>query len=242
MRISDWSSDVCSSDLLFARTEARFDERAPDTKLSEPRAWFWGTLWQFWPIYSHVLLASILINCFAIASPLFIMNVSDRVVTNQAVPRLWVLAAGVIIVFGFEFVMRTLRTYFVDIAGTNADVIVASRLLVHLMSTRLDAKPASTGAMANNLREFESLREFFTSGTLVALVDLPFIFLFIGVIFIVSGPVAFVPLAMVTLVILVGLFLQYPLRSVVERRQRAASQKHAQIGRASCRATGCQTG
>src|SRR3546814_13045069 len=84
---------------LFARTEARFDERAPDTKLSEPRAWFWGTLWQFWPIYSHVLLASILINCFAIASPLFIMNVYDRVVPNQAVETLWVLAAGVIIVF-----------------------------------------------------------------------------------------------------------------------------------------------
>src|SRR3546814_10368790 len=98
MRISDWSSDVCSSEL--------------------------------------VLLASILINCFAIASPLFIMNVYDRVVPNQAVETLWVLAAGVIIVFGFEFVMRNLRTYFVDIAGKNADVIIASRLLEHLMSTR----------------------------------------------------------------------------------------------------------
>src|SRR3546814_12340927 len=122
--------------------------------------------------------------------------------------------------------MRNLRTYFVDIAGKNADVIIASRLLEHLMSTRLDAKPASTGAMANNLREFESLREFFTSGTLVALVDLPFIFLFIGVIFIVFGPVAFVPLAMVPLVILVGLFLQYLLRS--------------EIGRAACRERVCQ--
>ncbi len=212
---------------IFARTEARFDERAPDTKLSEPRAWFWGTLWQFWPIYSHVLLASILINCFAIASPLFIMNVYDRVVPNQAIETLWVLAAGVVTVFGFEFVMRNLRTYFVDVAGKNADVIIASRLLEQLMATRLDAKPASTGAMANNLREFESLREFFTSGTLVALVDLPFIFLFVGVIFVVAGPVAFVPLAMVPLVIMVGLFLQYPLRSVIEKSQREASQKHA---------------
>src|SRR5690606_22328210 len=86
---------------IFARTEARFDERAPETKLVEPRAWCWGTLWQFWPIYSHVLLASVLINCFAIASPLFIMNVYDRVVPNQAVETLWVLAAGVVTVFGF---------------------------------------------------------------------------------------------------------------------------------------------
>jgi ATP-binding cassette subfamily C protein LapB len=155
------------------------------------------------------------------------MNVYDRVVPNQAIETLWVLAIGVTTVFGFEFVMRNLRTYFVDVAGKNADVIIASRLLEQLMSTRLDSKPASTGAMANNLREFESLREFFTSGTLVALVDLPFIFLFIGVIYIVSGPVAFVPLCMVPLVILAGLFLQYPLRALVEKSQREASQKHA---------------
>ena len=121
------------------------------------------------------------------------MNVYDRVVPNNAVETLWVLALGVMTVFAFEFIMRNMRTYFVDVAGKNADVIIASRLLEQLMSTRLDSKPASTGAMANNLREFESLREFFTSGTLVALVDLPFIFLFIGVIYIVSGPVAVVP-------------------------------------------------
>src|SRR3546814_12824396 len=142
MRISDWSSDVCSSDLLFARTEALFDERAPDTKLSEPRALFWGTLWQFWPIHSHVLLATILINCFAIASPLFIMNVYDRVVPNQAVATRRVLAAGVIIVFGFEFVMRNPRTYFVAIAGQYATVLITHRLRAKSLSTHRDAKPA----------------------------------------------------------------------------------------------------
>src|SRR3546814_12188102 len=122
MRISDWSSDVCSSDLLFARTEALFDERAPDTKLSEPRALFWGTLWQFWPIYSHVLLSSILINCFAIASPLFITTVYDRVVSNQAVANLRMLAGTVISVLGFELSIRTLRPYFVNMPSKHADV------------------------------------------------------------------------------------------------------------------------
>ena len=95
---------------IYARPEFRFDERAPDIKVKEYRSWFWGTLWQFWPIYSHVLLASIVINCFAIASPLFIMNVYDRVVPNNAMETLWVLAIGVLTVFGFEFVMRNLRT------------------------------------------------------------------------------------------------------------------------------------
>ncbi len=212
---------------LFARPEFKFDQRAADIRLAQPREWFWGTLAKFWPIYSHVLLASVLINCFALASPLFIMNVYDRVVPNNAIETLWVLALGVVTVFVFEFVMRNLRTYFVDVAGKNADVIIASRLLEQLMSMKLASKGASTGAMANNLREFESLREFFTSGTVVALVDLPFIFLFVGVIWLVAGPVAFIPLLVVPLVVLVGLIMQFPLRRVIEKTHRESSQKHA---------------
>ncbi|RMD65103.1 MAG: type I secretion system permease/ATPase, partial [Alphaproteobacteria bacterium] len=212
---------------IFARPEYKFDQRASDIRLHHPRAWFWGTLGKFWPIYSHVLIASILINTFAVASPLFIMNVYDRVVPNNAIETLWVLALGVVTVFVFEFIMRNLRAYFVDVAGKNADVLIASRLLEQLMAMKLANKGPSTGAMANNLREFESLREFFTSGTLVALVDLPFVFLFIGVIFLVSGPVAFVPLSVVPLVVLAGLILQFPLRRVIERSHREATQKHA---------------
>ncbi len=212
---------------IFARPEFKFDQRASEMRLTQPRVWFWGTLAKFWPIYSHVLLASALINCFAIASPLFIMNVYDRVVPNNAIETLWVLALGVITVFTFEFVMRNLRTYFVDVAGKNADVIIASRLLEQLMSMRLESKGPSTGAMANNLREFEALREFFTSGTVVALVDLPFIFLFVGVIWLVAGSVAFIPLTVVPLVILVGVILQFPLRSVIEKTHRESTQKHA---------------
>ncbi len=212
---------------IFVRPEYKFDQRASDIRLSQPRAWFWGTLAKFWPIYSHVLMASILINLFAIASPLFIMNVYDRVVPNNALETLWVLALGVVTVFVFEFIMRNLRTYFVDVAGKNADVIIASRLLQQLMSMKLASKGPSTGAMANNLREFESLREFFTSGTLVALVDLPFIFLFVAVIYLVAGPVAFIPLAAVPIVIFVGVIMQFPLRNVIEKTHREQSQKHA---------------
>jgi ATP-binding cassette subfamily C protein LapB len=212
---------------IYARPEYKFDQRAVELRLTQPKAWFWGTLAQFWPIYSHVLLASVLINCFALASPLFIMNVYDRVVPNNALESLWVLALGVTTVFVFEFVMRNVRTYFVDVAGKNADVIIASRLLQQLMSMKLASKGPSTGAMANNLREFESLREFFTSGTVVVLVDLPFILLFLGVIWLVAGPVAFIPLAAVPVVVLVGALLQFPLRRVVEKTYREATQKHA---------------
>ena len=224
--IADLQSDY-SGYAIFLRADYRFDARSSEIRLADPKAWFWGTIRKFWPIYNHVALASILINMFAIASPLFIMNVYDRVVPNNALETLWVLALGVGIVFVFEFVMRNMRTYFVDTAGKNADVIIASRLLEQVMAMRLDKKPPSTGALANNLRDFESLRDFFTSGTLVAFVDLPFVFLFIGVIWLVAGNVALIPLAVVPLVILVGAILQYPLRNVIEKTHREQSQKHA---------------
>ena len=102
---------------IFARPEFRFDERAPDIRVKQYKSWFWGTLLQFWPVYGHVLLASVLINSFAVASPLFIMNVYDRVVPNAAIETLWVLATGVMIVFMFDFLLKGLRGYFIDAAG-----------------------------------------------------------------------------------------------------------------------------
>ena len=212
---------------IFVRPRLAFDSRAPDESHSQTRSWFWGTLTKFWPIYSHVLLASVLINSFAVALPLFIMNVYDRVVPNNALETLWVLSLGIGTVLVFEFLMRNLRSYFVDVAGKNADVIIANDLIAQVMAMRLDRKPPSIGALANNLREFESLRDFFTSGTLVALVDLPFIFLFIGVIWLIAGPVAMIPLATVPLVIGAGLLLQSPLRHAVQQNYRQSAQKHA---------------
>ena len=118
--MSSTFSARCSWGSELARPEFKFDQRASDIRLAQPRAWFWGTLVKFWPIYSQLLLASALINCFALASPLFIMNVYDRVVPNNAIETLWVLALGVATVFAFEFVIRNLRTYFVDVAGAAA--------------------------------------------------------------------------------------------------------------------------
>lgn len=213
---------------IFARAEYKFDSRAADVSPIDPKSWFWGTLLKFWPIYGHVMLASILINAFAVASPLFTMNVYDRVVPNNAVETLTVLAVGVATVFVFDFIMKNMRTYLVDVAGKNADIIIASRMLERVMSMKLKNRPPSTGAMANNLRDFESLRDFFTSGTLVALIDLPFVFFFIAVIFLVAGfSVAVIPMIVIPIVFVFGFLLQIPLRKVVEKTQKESSQKHS---------------
>ena len=212
---------------LFGQIEGKLDKRASNLKLLKSKRWFWDTILYFIPIYKHVGLASIIINLLALASPLFFMNVYDRVVPNNAVDTLWVLAAGIGIALVFDFMLRNLRSYFCDVAGKNADVILASRLMQHIMSLRLDDKPDSTGTMANNLREFESLREFFSSTTLLALIDLPFLLLFIVLIHFIGGPMAFIPAVAVPIVIFVGVLLQFPFQRAVESGYKEGAQKHA---------------
>lgn len=212
---------------IFCKPEGRLDPRASDLRLLDTKKWFWGAIFKFWPIYKHVLLATLIVNALALASPLFVMNVYDRVVPNNAIDTLWVLASGVCLAYLFDFILRNLRGYFVDTAGKGADVIIASKLMQQLISMRLDRKPESTGSLANNLRDFESLREFFSSTTLLALLDLPFIALFIGIVAYVGGPLALVPAIAVPVVILVGLLIQIPFKRVVEDGFKEATQKNA---------------
>jgi len=113
---------------LLAQTRFEFDERAELANCPNPKGWFWGAIFRSWPVYSEVVIASCLINLFALASPLFIMNVYDRVVPNFAEDTLWVLALGVAIVIGFDFILKTLRSHFVDFAGKTADTRIANRL------------------------------------------------------------------------------------------------------------------
>jgi len=213
--------------VLLAHPEGKLDQRASELRLVDTREWFWGTIFKFFPIYKHVLLATVMVNLLALASPLFIMNVYDRVVPNSAFDTLWALALGVFIAYLFDFLLRNLRGYFADVAGKNADVIIASKLMQQMTAMRLDHKPESAGTLANNLREFESLREFFSSTTLMALVDMPFIFLFIGIISYIAGPLAYAPLVAVPLVVLVGFFLQIPFQRIIEKSFREGSQKNA---------------
>lgn len=212
---------------IFLKEMYRYDQRSIDIAIDKPQQWFWGTLKKSWKIYVQVAFSAILVNLFAIASPLFTMNVYDRVVPNNAKETLWVLAIGIFIIFGFDFLLKMLRVYFVDTAGKKADVLLASRLFEQVMNIQLSSRPLSSGGFANELREFESLREFFSSVTLVALIDIPFVFLFIFVVYLVGGPLAYVPLVAAP-IILVGTFIvQRPLNQWVRRSFREGAQKHA---------------
>jgi ATP-binding cassette subfamily C protein LapB len=215
---------------ILASPAHRYDARTPasDGGVVEGH-WFWGTLRSSWRLYRDVALASVLINLFAVASPLFVMNVYDRVVPNQALETLWVLAIGVTLIFGFDFILRGLRGRFIDVAGSKADIELSARLFERVLGLRLDARPASAGAFANNLREFDGIRDFFASLTLTALVDVPFALLFLLVIWFVAGPLVLVPLTVIPILLVYGLFMQPRLRRASEQGMRAAAQKNATL-------------
>ncbi|MEZ0261917.1 MAG: type I secretion system permease/ATPase [Alphaproteobacteria bacterium] len=189
--------------------------------------WFWGSIMDSRGIYFRVLVAALLINFFALASPIFIMNFYNRVLPNNAFETGWVLFIGVSSIFVFDFIIKGLRGYFIDIAGRRADVTAGQRLFDQVLDMRLGARGASVGSFANNLREFDSLREFFNSATMTALVDFPFSLLFIAVIWLIGGPyVALLLLALYAVTALVGWALQLPVHRKVHQAMRTAEQRH----------------
>lgn len=188
--------------------------------------WFWDLVRQNKDIYIMVLLAGLFINLFALASPLFIMNVYDRVIPNNAIETGWALGIGALIVFVFDFIMRTLRGYLIDLGGRRIDVIAARRIYDQLLNMKLSVRPRSSGQFANMLREFDSLREFFTSATVTALVDLPFSLLFLFVIFKLGGSLALILVALILIVVLVGFAIQYKLKTAVRKVTHTAEAKH----------------
>lgn len=196
-------------------------------RVANKESWFWGTLWRFRRSYAEVLLAALLINIFTLMSPLFVMNVYDRVVPNNVMTTLWVLATGIFIIYGFDLLLRTLRGYLIDVCGKKADILMASRLFQQVMGMELASKPASIGAFSNTIREFETVRDFFTSATLTSLIDLPFIFLFLFLIYYLGGPIVFIPLLTIPTVLIVAWSLEKPLQNVVREALRTASQKNA---------------
>ena len=218
-----------TGEAIFIKKKHQYDERTPETLNLPERHWFWGTLLHSWKIYRDVLIASVVINLFVIVSPLFVMNVYDRVVPNNAVDTLWVLAIGAGIAYFFDFLLKTARAYFIDLAGKKSDILLSARMFEQTLGLQLAVRPASVGSFARHLQEFDYIREFITSSTVATLVDLPFCLLILVVIALLGGPIALVPVAGMFIIALHALAIQPSLRSAIENTQRSSAQKHATL-------------
>lgn len=211
---------------FLARPAATADARAVAAGDLPKTHWFWSVVRQFGSNYSHVAIAALIVNVLALATPLFVMNVYDRVVPNGAIPSLIALATGLVIAIVFDFVLRVVRSRIIDMTGKKLDVVLAANIFEHVLSLKMAQRPQSVGILANQLRDFDSVREFFTSGTVVSATDLVFAVLFIGVLFLIAGPLGWIPLIMLPVMIGIGLVLQRPLDRAMKRLQAESAARH----------------
>lgn len=218
-----------SGHAIYVRPEFRFDERTPEVGKVKARHWFWSVLLTNHTLYRDVLLASFLVNLFTIAMPLFAMNVYDRVVPNHATSTLWTLSIGVAIVLVADLTLRTMRSYFLDLAGQRVDVRISSLLMEQVLGQRLEHRPQSAGAFASNLRSFETVRDFMTSATLVVMIDVPFALIFLIFIAWIGVPLV-IPIVVGAVVLLIYAWtVQGRMHDLTETTYRAGAQRNATL-------------
>lgn len=231
---------------IFIRPSFQFTSRSTEALAPVTKHWFWSVMLQTWPIYSEVILASLLVNLFAMVVPLFVMNVYDRVVPNFAVTTLWVLSSGVLAVFAFDVILRSLRAHFVDTAAKNVDLKLSSSIFEKVLGIKMDSRPRSVGSFVNTVHSFEVFREFITSTTMTVVVDVPFSILYLIIIAIIGGPLVWFPIVAIPLALVVGFLIQIPLKSLTEESQKHAAEKQATLietlGNIETVKTGCGEG
>jgi len=191
--------------------------------------WFFGPVLGCKAIYLQVMWASVLINVFALASSVYIMTVYDRVVPNNAIESLWALTAMIACVIIFDLVMKILRGIFVDRAGARVDQRVSAVLFERIARHDAELTKTATGSLAGTVRNFDILKDAIGSASFTVLVDLPFIFLFIYVLYLIGGPLALVPAIIVPTVIIFALCLQPIIKRMTELSQSQGKSKQAVI-------------
>jgi ATP-binding cassette subfamily C protein LapB len=214
---------------LFVRPHFRFDSRAPAVRATRRGHWFWSAITAQRFVYRDVLAAAALVNVFALAFPIFSMNVYDRVVPNQAIETLWALAIGIALVLCADLWLRSLRSRFVDEASARIDVSLSATLLERVLGLKMAHRPESVGSFASQLRGFEQVRDFIASGTMTALIDLPFTLLFIAVMVWLSPWLAVPVVLAFALIVVIGWVLQHRLHQLSETTWQATAQRNATL-------------
>ncbi|MDL4914928.1 MAG: type I secretion system permease/ATPase [Enterobacterales bacterium endosymbiont of Blomia tropicalis] len=216
-----------SGKVIFAKCQYRADDRVGDFAKPLPEHWFFGPLKGLWRSYLEVAIAALTANVLATVSALFAMQVYDKVVPNNAFDTLWLLTSGVVLAIVFDGVLRIMRGYLLNVMGKRLDLQLSTLLFSRVLGTRLAAKPVSMGAFSTQVREFESVREFFTSSSAALISDLPFVLIFLLLIALIGGPVVWVPLFAGALMVLPGLLTQRRLANLSRQNLREGAMKNS---------------
>lgn len=217
-----------SGQAFFAQPQHKFDLNH-GTLIPRARSWFRDTLKRSRWLYADAIAASLLINVIALAAPLFVMNVYDRVVPNQAAATLWVLAIGISGAYLFDLLLKTLRGLCLDLAGKKTDLIISASLFERIVGMAMRVRPARVGSFAQNIHEFQTLRDFLASLTLTSLIDLPFTLLVLLVIALLGGHLVWIPLLAFPLALVIGWALQKPLAQTMERTMALSAERQSSL-------------
>jgi ATP-binding cassette, subfamily C, bacterial LapB len=193
----------------------------------EKHHWFWGTLGYSKGVYSDVIIASFLINIFVMASPIFTLNIYDRVVPNNAIDTMWVFATGIIVIYIFDMILKFLRSYFLENAAKKSDIIMSSIIFERVLNLKIASKPASVGSFASNLKDFDSIRGFFTASSIAALIDLPFSVIFLFIVYVIGDWLVAIPMVSGLVIVIYSLIVERPMRKSVESTYEASALKNA---------------
>ncbi len=191
--------------------------------------WFWYALKTCIPLYLDVIIASFIISIFALVSPLFTMNVYDRVVPNNAVDTLWVLAIGTLAVTLFDAILKFIRTWYTETAAKKSDMMISARIFEKVLNLRMEEAPRNIGSFASSLREYDSIRNFLTSSVLLIVVDLPFTVILLYVVHYLAGQLVLVPIVMMLLMFLYAVVIRRPLYSSLAASYEDASRKNSLV-------------
>lgn len=215
---------------LIVLPDPRSDRQVEQPWINRPSDhWFWSEVRAVRRQFGYVFVAALAINLLAFAMPLFTMNVYDRVIPNRAQTSLWVLAIGVMFAITFEFIMRMARTRLLDELARTLDTRISQRLFEKILNLPLALRRGSTGALARRVSEYEQVRDFFASTMIVLCVDLVFLVLFLGLIAVIGGWLALVPLASIVAMALAGYALQRRIGQTVLDAQADAGLQHTAL-------------
>ena len=217
-----------SGRVFFAQPQHKFDV-TNGTLIPRAHSWFRETLKRSRWLYADAIAASLVINLIALAAPLFVMNVYDRVVPNQATSTLWVLAIGICGAYLFDLLLKGLRSLCLDLAGKKTDLIISATLFERIVGMAMKVRPARVGSYAQNIHEFQGMRDFLTSLTLASLIDLPFTLIILLVIALLGGHLVWIPIVAFPLALGIGHLLQKPLTATLERTMALGAERQSSL-------------
>ncbi|RLA79175.1 MAG: type I secretion system permease/ATPase [Epsilonproteobacteria bacterium] len=226
--VEELSKDYLGFGYMLKKIYKREDNDSKTLNINQ-KHWFFSTLKLSRNIYKDVFLASILINLFILATPLFTMSVYDRVIPNNSIETLTVFAIGVLVVYMIDFVAKYIRSTFLEVAAKKSDVIISSIIFEKVMDIKMSSFPASVGSFSSNLKDFDTLRSFLTNATLTALIDLPFAILFLVVIYYIGGNIVLVPIVTIVILLTFALIIKKPLQKYIEEMHQVSAKKSSII-------------